>query len=321
VNNNEIAILFCSNRAYCEPMATAIASLLANNPDYAFRIFAVVSDDAAEERERIFATVQSFSNAAITFRKYDCATLQGFPFNQRITLDAYIRLFLDDILDPDIDRLIYLDCDLIVCGDIGELWRTPLGEGQVLGAAQDPFSENLLALGLSQDDPYYNSGVLLIDVRRWKALGMTEKLVQYILRNAPILRYHDQDAINAVLCGRIHSLPLKWNFSPRHADAGPEMCGLSTAEFREVRSRPAIVHFTGLKPWLNETHYRKSYYRYHEMTPWHAEREASKARGLKASMQGLAGKSKAWVKWHLPSLSRNVRKWTGLGDPVLRGRE
>lgn len=316
-NKNEIAVLFCSNRAYCEPMAAAIASLLTNNPGYSFRIFAVISDDAVEEKDRILATVRKFSHAVISCKSHDCAALREFPTNERITQDAYIRLFLADILDPDIDRVIYLDCDLIVRGDIGELWRAPLGD-HLLAAATDPFSDNLAALGLTEKDTYYNSGVLLIDVRRWKAEGITDKLVRYIREHAPILRYHDQDAINAALRGRICALPLKWNFSPRHADAGPEICGVSRAEFREARSRPAIVHFTGLKPWSSECHYRHLYYRYHALTPWAADEGRSEARGLKASVGGMVGKAKAWVKWNMPSLSRNVRKWTGFGDPALR---
>lgn len=320
MRSNEIPVLFCSNRPYCQHMAVAIASLLFNNPDRPFRIYVALTEEAEEEKSRIQQIVHEYPHASIVFRTYDRSNIVGFPSNSHITVDAYVRVFLTELVDPDVERLLYLDCDLIVCSEIDELWRIDLG-GRILGAVQDAFSDNHQALGFTDEEPYYNSGVLLIDVKKWREADLTADLVAFIRQNPLVLRYLDQDAFNAVLRGQIRSLPLKWNFTPRHADAEPEAIGISRREFMSIRRKPGIVHFaSGFKPWYYgfEPHYKSWYYRYRALTPWN-DRPAQPAGHHAANRsKAIAERVKAMFKWHFPYLVSLVRRWTGFGDPCLQ---
>lgn len=318
--SGDIPVLFCSNRQYCEHMAVAIASLLTNNPGHRFRIYVALTESACEERSRIQETVARFSNAILVFKLYDPAAIKDFPIHSHITVDSYVRLFFSEMVDPDVDRLLYLDCDLIVCSDIEPLWKCDM-QGAILGAVPDAFSDNHRALGFAEDETYFNSGVLLIDARRWRAADLTPALVKYILENGPKLRYLDQDVLNAVLRGGIYPLPLRWNFTPRHADSTPELLGLSRREFMEIRRKPGIVHFaSGFKPWYYgfEPHYKDRYYRYRALTPWRRQAAKPKPGEKPALGHALKERAKAMLKWYFPWVASRLRRSTGMGDPVLQ---
>jgi len=115
IQPEEIQVLFCSNRHYCEHMAVAIASLLTHNSKRRLRLHVVLTDASGEEKHRIEQVVQRFPTAAIEFKDYDCERIGDFRVDDHITLDSYVRLFLPEFVGPGVQRLIYLDCDLLVC--------------------------------------------------------------------------------------------------------------------------------------------------------------------------------------------------------------
>jgi lipopolysaccharide biosynthesis glycosyltransferase len=314
-----ISVLFCSNRTYCEPMATAITSLLKSNPRHWFRIFIMLSEPAEKERRYLTATIHRFSNAEFTFIDFKCDKIRYFPTTDHIPIESYFRYFLDQFLPSDVEKVLYLDCDLIVRSDIEELWRTPL-EGHVLAAVPDQFSDNLQAIGFREDEPYFNGGVLLFNVCRWREVNQTKHLLAYIDANGPVLRYHDQDAINVVLRGEIVPLHPTWNFTPRHAESGPGILGLSMGAFIRLRNDPAIIHFTGIKPWRPncEPHYKDHYLHYRSLTPWGSDEGV-----LPTQISAPVPRSRAQVlkqkfKWQFPRVTMLLRRLSGAGDPMIR---
>lgn len=316
----ELSVLFCSNRVYCEHMAVAIASLLANNLRHTFRIYVVLTESAGEERSRIQETVARFRNASLVFKTYDRSGIKDFPVHSHITVDSYVRLFFTEFVESNVKKLLYLDCDLVVCSDIEALWATDM-EGSILAAVPDAFSDNHVTLGFEENEPYFNSGVLLIDTEKWKAANLTPVLVNYILENAHKLRYLDQDVLNAVLRGAIHPLPLRWNFTPRHADSTPELLSLSQKEFMSIRRKPGIVHFaSGFKPWYYgfEPHYKRLYYRYRALTPWRHQPSRPKPGEHSSIAAAMRERAKSILKWYFPSAASMLRRVTGMGDPTLQ---
>jgi len=317
--NDEISVLFCSNRAYCQHMAAAIASMLVNNPRHTFRIYAVITEPAPDESRRLAELVNRFPNALLQLKAFDRDRVRTFHADRHITVDTYVRIFLSEFLDEDTERVLYLDCDLIICSDLAPLWHADMGE-HVISAVRGLSFSRVEAQGSQKSEADFNAGVLLIDVNKWKSMGVAQRMLDYIVANGANLYYHDQDALNAVLRGHIGSLPLKWNFTPRHVDAGPALCGVTPNEFASFRSKPGIVHFAGLKPWLNHTHYKSAYDRYRALTPWaHDLVQPSAAHApAKAFAKDAVDRSKTWVKWHMPGMCRLLRNWTGMGDPTLQ---
>lgn len=166
---------------------------------------------------------------------------RGLPTRKRFSEAMYLRLLIPALL-PRADRAIYLDCDVLVEADLAELAETDISDA-LLAAARDPVIPtvsspeglpNYHELGLAPDTPYFNSGVLLLNLKQWREENVTASVFEYVRRHADLVRWPDQDGLNAVAAGRWVELDPRWNTPPQ--EAGPRA--------------PRVVHFLGwAKPW------------------------------------------------------------------------
>jgi lipopolysaccharide biosynthesis glycosyltransferase len=116
-----------------------------------------------------------------------------------------------------------------------------------------------------------NSGVLLLDLERWRREHLTRRLFDYIEHHGAALEFWDQDAINAVLHEVILVLDCRWNLQARMYRSGRRAFPMEFEATRGARRRPAIVHYTGSeKPWLlrSRTARKGDYFRYLDKTAW-----------------------------------------------------
>lgn len=188
------------------------------------------------------------------------------------------RLILDRLLPDDVGRLLYLDADTLVRGDIAGLWETDL-RGCAIGACIEPtYSlKRKAALGL-RGRPYFNAGVLLIDLPVWREKKTGEEILRYYRAHSGKLFANDQDAINASQKGKIRPLPVEYNYqntydyySYRLLEKNCDYPVPSEKEIERARRNPCIVHFLGEeRPWRvgNTNRFRKEYARFLTMTPW-----------------------------------------------------
>jgi lipopolysaccharide biosynthesis glycosyltransferase len=143
----------------------------------------------------------------------------------------------------DAAKVLYLDPDILVLDDLEVLWETDL-EGAVLGAVEDHI-DALLKIGeprlneVPRVQSYFNAGVLLINVARWREDRISERALEYLNKH-PRSPYADQDALNVACDGVWKKLDGRWNFHDHHFEK----------KLSEMTERPGIVHFvTNLKPW------------------------------------------------------------------------
>lgn len=190
------------------------------------------------------------------------------------------RLLVDSFLPRNVDRVLHLDGDTIVRGSLKQLWETPLRAPELIGAVIEPTvnRHRLVELGL-ESEPYYNAGVLLINLDEWRMGGIERRLIDYCAKNHKKLFANDQDAINALLKGRIRAVPPTYNycnsyeFYPYRTLKGL-MNGVpyySEREVFEAIQDPCIVHYLGEeRPWRegNAHTYKDDYRHYLEMTPY-----------------------------------------------------
>jgi len=174
-----------------------------------------------------------------------------------VSVATYYRIAVPRLLPADVDRAVYLDSDLVVLADLGALFDTDLGD-RPLAAAVDvavptvsaPFGlRNFRELGLAPDVPYFNAGVLVMDLDRWRRDDVSGQAFAYLRRHGEQIRFWDQDVLNAVLAGAFRALDPRWNQLPFVFDAnrrmpfGPDVLELLLRD-------PRIVHFaTASKPW------------------------------------------------------------------------
>jgi lipopolysaccharide biosynthesis glycosyltransferase len=156
---------------------------------------------------------------------------------------VYARLLLDRLLPPEVERVLYLDSDLYVRAPVEDLIATDLG-GKSLAAAPEPGRHHLVAGDDMRTrkgpfdiaDPYFNSGVLVIDRAAWGRADLPGFLAELQRDNRISQLYHDQDVLNLRFRGDWLMLDPRWNFTKPHPAARA--------------FDPWIVHYTtGMKPW------------------------------------------------------------------------
>ncbi len=155
-------------------------------------------------------------------------------------LTIYLRLFIPSFLPKDVEKVLYLDVDMIVRKDITTLFEIDLGEN-IVAAVQDPriltFDnswggvKNHDELGIAGDTHYFNSGLLLMDAKKWRDEQIAEKTVECINTHQKYVNYPDQYGLNVVLAHKWYELDARWNY----------FACFNTEE-------PFLIHFIGRKP-------------------------------------------------------------------------
>ncbi|QDA35813.1 glycosyltransferase family 8 protein (plasmid) [Paracoccus liaowanqingii] len=272
-----VQVLFCADRHYLQHAAVAAVSLAVASSPHPVHIHVMTTEDDPVSREMLAETLRPFSNVAVSFHKVDSGRVMGAHVDRYITKEAYLRFLAPEVLATTIRRVIYLDCDLVVLDDLRRLWEIDLA-GCAAGAVAEcdwmgGTTENRLTrLGIAADHVYVNSGVLVMDLDRWRRDRLADRLLRFAEAQGPMLQFHDQDALNAVLQGEIALLDRRWNvqalmFSRWMRKARPEDHRATRAACRN----PAIIHFTTAnKPWKFRVWTRKRalYYRYLQRTAW-----------------------------------------------------
>jgi lipopolysaccharide biosynthesis glycosyltransferase len=151
-------------------------------------------------------------------------------------------------MEPDTERVLYLDVDMVLRADAFSLVTADL-EGNIAGAAVDPFIptfdsvqgiERCGELGFRGDEPYFNAGMLVVDLPRWREAGVAAACYAHIQSQRSLLNQFDQDALNVVLAGKWKELDPGWQTHPRHENATGEEGGTAL-----------LYHFSGpWKPWM-----------------------------------------------------------------------
>lgn len=208
--------LFVSDDNYVKNLGVCTYSLMHNTCPHADNVRMFVMDCGITDasKEKLIAQTKRFDNAEIIFYDINSLLDEVVPKVENHWHRAiYGRLFLNKILEKyeGIDRIIYLDCDIIVNQPIIELFEIDL-QGKCIGGVIDGDNTvRLKALNI-KGEIYINSGVLVIDTKRWVELDAGKRIIEYINNYPDKLVYPDQDAINCVLCDELAIIPLQYNF-------------------------------------------------------------------------------------------------------------
>ena len=273
----KMSILFCANAGYFPHVAVSAVSVADNNRRSMIDVHLITCDrdDTAEALLR--KSFAKFHNLTLTLHRVEGSTVSAFFVDGFLSKECYLRLFAPQILPESIDRLIYLDSDTVVVDDLTPLWTLDMGNNLVAAAPDYPLLSAMVSperrreIGIPVEHAYVNSGVLVMDLSRWRSDRTTERLVRYIGQQGAKLIFHDQDAINAVLSDRIHLLDCRWNLQARMYLCGRRHFAREFGETVAARRRPAILHYTGSeKPWLFRSRIPRKgdYIRYRRKTAW-----------------------------------------------------
>jgi lipopolysaccharide biosynthesis glycosyltransferase len=178
-------------------------------------------------------------------------------------LIVYIRLFFPLFTPAEVEKVIYLDVDMIVRKDISMLWNIDLGD-KIIGGVPDRSEvvscswggiTNYKELGIDSESKYFNSGLLLLSRSKWIEAKITEKIIDCISKNTRYANFPDQYGLNVVFANQWLELDSRWN-------------SYSMLE----KEDPFLIHFIGIKPIFTSynyvVRYKDEFYSYLRLTPW-----------------------------------------------------
>lgn len=230
-------------------------SLLANsNDNKRMHIHILVSLLSKENRQKFSTQVEKFG-AKLTFHAVNDALLEGCKYRTRkhqLSKAAYYRILLASLL-PDIDKVVYLDCDMVVLRDITSLMEIDISQYAV--AAVEDYDllwipEHRQQLRFTASDRYFNSGFMLINLKYWREHDSEKQLLEFSKRERKVF-FHDQDAMNTVFKQSWLRLPPAWNHFNVFQVRSENMFA-NKKELQQFNKSPYVIHYGDryFKPWF-----------------------------------------------------------------------
>ena len=258
---------------YVAHSAAMINSLLSRHPRDSVHVHYAPGPDVSRAQEERLAEMVARDGGRISFLRVPYDRVEGLA-EQDFTKATWYRVFLPDLL-PRLDRILYLDCDLLVRDSLQPLFDLDLGRNWIAAVTNVfmPYHAHRPGeLGLKDPERYFNAGVAVMNLDAMRRKRLSQKVLRYGRQNAERVGWRDQDALNIVLGRRRLRLHPRWNVM--NSFAVPEAVRVfGEAALREALERPAVRHFEGPaenKPWHpgNRSDMRDAYAEHRSRTPW-----------------------------------------------------
>lgn len=270
----EILIGFEHN--YVMPYGVMLQSLVCNNKQTKIHVHAIIGDNVTEEDKKALRNILGEQNQ-ICFYKFDVKEITNFPIQTwtHFRESCYYRLYAASILPISIEKILYLDGDMIVRHNLEDLWKTDVSSFAVAGTmnqTEDVKWHNRLHYSVSKG--YVNNGVLLINLKYWREHELEKSVSQFILKESERIIMADQDVLNYIIQDKKLMLPLKYNVQENFFYQLKYMTFDYWSRKKEVDfaiQDPWILHYTGqIKPWMAECLHpmKEEFFVYQRQTPW-----------------------------------------------------
>ena len=262
-------IVIVADNGYIQHSAVMLCSLFESNKDKRFHIFLFTTDISKENESRLTKLISKYSNE-LDIKRILLDGISDLPVGMWTTF-MYLKLFMPLELPADVERCLFLDGDMIIHDDIEALYQWNLN-GKVIAAAEDnPDGElHKKRLGLQSHDVYINSGVMVCDIKAWRAMEVERPIFDYTRLIASMIM-NEQDVIAKYFVGKIDILPIRWNMVTHYFLRVPKIYDKYLPTLSDARKHPGIIHFCApIKPWFKDCNhpYGYLYRRYIKRTSW-----------------------------------------------------
>jgi lipopolysaccharide biosynthesis glycosyltransferase len=272
--SNKIVLACASDRNYVMPLSVMLFSAVSHLESGSdIDVYILSLGITPELKDRIRKTVVADS-LTIHIEFIDVATEQlgGLPVIDHLTVAAYLRLLLPDLLPETCKRVLYLDSDVLVRKTLRPLWNESIGDNHLLAVTDIGYPvlgdsvPNWQELGLPPNAELFNSGVMLFNFDQWREHQTSGTALEYARKYKSIVK-HDQDVLNAVCYNYRGPLDLTWNVCASY-DA---IHHFANERADELWSDPSIQHFSGRwKPWVpgHRPHLGREWFSYLRRSKW-----------------------------------------------------
>lgn len=282
-----VPVVFAADDNYVPQLTTTVYSAMKNaDPSYFYDVVVLQRNIAWDKQERLRDFFKQFPNMSLRFTNVE-RELSGHDLstnNAHISIETYYRFLIQKLL-PFYDKVLYLDSDIVINGDIAKLYNTDL-QGKLLGAIRDidflanlnvkhgkrmGYAKNVLKMKNPYD--YFQAGVLVLNTKAMRERYTIRQWLTYA--SNPAFIYNDQDVLNAHCEGEVLYLPWEWNVVH---DCGGRVGNLFVQAPNDIydaymrsRNNPQIIHYAGFqKPWTDpDCDFASIYWRYAREIPFY----------------------------------------------------
>ncbi len=280
-----INVLYQHDDNYAIYGGVSLVSLLENNKSAeninVFFCDSGLSEKYKKQYEEIIKKYKRnifFISAKPIVDKFSCV---GFP-KYRGSYATYMKLFLIDLLPPEVERIFYIDSDTLILGQLDNLFELNYSEKPIYMCIDAIASLFKNTFGFKTDEPYYCGGTMLFNVKLWKKNNCINRLFDYALNQRSSYYDADQGLLNRVLFHEIGTLPLEYDYTYFNSIYSDRLVRkvlskstyYSLEEMKKARNNIVVLdfmRFLGESPWHKKTlHPHKNYfYFYLKLSPWY----------------------------------------------------
>jgi len=337
--SDPIVVVTACDENYAHGAAAAVRSAIDSvGPTRSLRVFVLDGGITEPTKDRQLRSWRS-RNVSVTWLRPDLDAIRDMPVSDHINLSTYLRILMAELLPADVSKAIYLDADTLVLRNLAELWSVPLDD-YYCAATQDAFVPvldplmafdhpihcvtltmtspypipNFRELGLVGDAPYFNAGIMLVNVARWRRDEVARRGFECLRINGDNVRYWDQYALNTLFSGQWKIVDPRWNQNS-HVFRIPswDLSHYTEDEFQRVKQDPWIVHFDYKpKPWeLESTHpFRRHFFQALDRTAWRGWRPRRSFQERTEVIAKIPGNLfRSYRRWRQTHWSPLIRTW------------
>ncbi len=259
-----INICLISDENFIQHLAVAMASILSNaDIDDDLYFYLLLSENVSETDKQKILNLKNIKNCNIIFVNVNVAAFKGYALKKRA---ANFKFFIGDIL-KDLDKVLYLDCDIVVLSSLKNLFSENIDNYYI--AAVEDYGYYYLNLHLDYNitDFYINTGVMLINLDLWRKDNLAEKLISLKEKYIKNFVFIDQDVINLCCVNKIKEIPLEYNFQHDffYANRKFRYHPLNN-KIKSIKNIKILHYTTPDKPWKAYCPAMKYYYKFLKMT-------------------------------------------------------
>ena len=237
--------------------------------------FHIVTDGLASTDEATLRSLAQGNGAQIRFYTVKTESLEGYELRwegQRLSKVVFFRCLLPSLLPDDVERVIYMDCDMLVLHPLNNLWNTPL-DNLALAAAPDslePNPKHPKRLCYDESYGYFNGGMLLINLTYWRENNIEAKCKDYYNKYPERILMNDQDLLNGMLFDKKNFVDIRYNVQEGAYRLPKDKPADWQPPYIDLLLHPAILHYSSRKPWQYHCMHplRDLFFKYQDMTPW-----------------------------------------------------
>lgn len=281
-------IIYASDDNYAWLMGVSMVSLFENNRDVDEIHVFLFGDGITQENERKLMDVADSYQRHLDVIDINKLSLPENLYSGRYPKSAFSRLFAYRLLPNSINRVLYLDCDIIVDGSLKDLYNHPMDKKIILAIKDCVSKAYKKKIGIKGDDVYINTGVMVMDLERMRNFPMEEKIGEFVAKYSSAMNYADQEIINGIFQGEFCLAKPEWNVMTQFNQYSYSQLRwirhphhyYSEEEIEYAKRHARIFHYTtcmlNVRPWYSNSKLNNAHVfnRYKDISPWKNQEKA-----------------------------------------------